>query len=99
MSLNLLQTVQELRGLFRDRGLALPAPGLFGFYGLYAAVLFAILTLGGQAPTLPLDHATLRTRTILAIGLATAAPTVVTCAGRRTAAPAAAAADGRSSLA
>jgi hypothetical protein len=41
-------------------------------------VLFAILTLGGRGPTIPLDHATLRTRTILAIGLATAAPTVVT---------------------
>ena len=33
---------------------------------------------GGQGPTIPLDHSTLRTRTILAIGLATAAPTVVT---------------------
>jgi hypothetical protein len=78
MSLGLLQTVRELRGLFRDRGPALPVPGLFGVYGLYAAVLFAILTLGGRGPTPPLDHAAFRTRTILAIGLATAAPTVVT---------------------
>jgi hypothetical protein len=52
MSLGLLQTVRELRGLFRDRGPALPVPGLFGVYGLYAAVLFAILTLGGRVQRL-----------------------------------------------
>ena len=78
MSLGLLQTVRELRGLFGDRGPAVPVPGLFGVYGLYAAVLFAILAVGGQGPAPPLDHAAVRTRAILAIGLATAAPTVVT---------------------
>jgi hypothetical protein len=78
MSVGLLQTVGELRGLFGEEGSAIPVPGLFGLYGLYAAVLFAMLTLGGRGPALPLDHFSLRTRTVLAIGLATAAPTVVT---------------------
>jgi hypothetical protein len=77
MSLGQLQTVGELRSLFGNGRPAIPLPGLFGLYALYAAVLFAVLTLGGRGPVLPLDHFSLRTRTILVIGLATAAPTVV----------------------
>ena len=78
MSLGLLQTVRELRDLFGDDGPAIPVPGLVGLYAVYAAVLFAVLALGGRGPSLPLDHFVLRTRTILAIGLVSAAPTVVT---------------------
>jgi hypothetical protein len=78
VSLGLLDTLRELGGLFRDGRPVIPVAGLFGMYALYAAGLYAALTLGGKAPVLPLDHFALRTRTILAIGLVSAAPTVVT---------------------
>jgi hypothetical protein len=77
MSLGLLPTVRELRGLFGVDGPAIPVPGLFGIYALYAAVLFAALT-AADRPMIPLDHFSFRIRTVFVIGLASAAPTVVT---------------------
>jgi hypothetical protein len=77
MSLSLLPTVRDLRGLFGEDGPAIPVPGLFGIYTLYAAVLYAVLTAGNR-PMIPLDHSSLWIRTVFVIGLATAAPTVVT---------------------
>jgi hypothetical protein len=77
MWFGLVPTVRELRDLFGDDRPAIPVPGLFGIYALYAAMLLAAFIVWAGM-TIPLDHYSLRIRTILAIGLAAAAPTVVT---------------------
>jgi hypothetical protein len=77
MCVSLGFTVRELCNLFRDDGPAIPVLGLFCIYGLYAAALWAAFMVWA-GPTIPLDHHYFRIGTNLAIGLAAAAPTVVT---------------------
>jgi hypothetical protein len=78
MGVGMLDTVRELAGLFRDGRPAIPVGGLFAVYAVYGAGLFAVLAFVNAGPALPLNHFTVRTRLILALGLLSAAPTVVT---------------------